>query len=930
MKRTFKISMILLSLMLLCLFIISCGDNDPVEPNTDISVSTEFAFVDGTFEAVVASSVESYSLLSKIEIANGATIIASKSDTFDERLNMTQLSLEHGNNIFYVKVVDENSNEQTFTFNIIRKRLLTVQFNTNGGSEIADILVDSGTIIEAPQSIKTGYELKWDYDFSTPISSDMIVNAVWTAKNYQILIKDGDEIVDTIDVSYDGDYNLSESIPQKTGYRFNGFYYLDGDVELAFTTEGKYTKAQNTTVYAKYELVEYSITYVVDKGASHSNVDKFTIDSVVNLLPASWSNDEKIFAGWYLSEDYSEDSKITTIFNCAENITLYAKFQDREFKTNIICIVDGAPYKTYEFTYKDSYTLIPPTVKKGYVFDGWYYNDTKLESNSIWQYKLEEIELVAKITARQNDIEYVLPEGAVNSTDNPTEYNADKGVITLSSPSYGKHIFIGWYSDAEYNVLVRELSVDTVAEEMTLYSKWQYVSGVTFDANGGRCDTEYAEYQYEKEYTLPVPQLTDYIFGGWYYGGDKVLNGTWEYTHDVELVAHWVPSTIAINYELNGGIQNSQNPQTFDVYTGIITLKDPTNKNTDLLFAGWYTDIDFKNKITQIDTAVVREITLYAKWIGTNISVSFDANSGYVAGTSQTIVYGSTYSLNIPERVGYTFDGWYYNGQKVDNVGTWTIISDNITLVARWIPEEYKIEYDLGGATEGDIYDLIINDDGTTTKQAIALVDKYYADNSETIIPKLYRDGYIFLGWNTGNGLAQKVTISSGSTGNRKYTAVWCADTNDDGFVFALEDDHMVCVGFTREPDSKEKIDMPSDYAGYPVTAIAKNAFSDFGVKFGKSSYKNANYYFTITIPKTITVIQTDAFINCNGICVSLRDDNGTLLDFQSAEELKEWEKSVSYSSGKINKQVRDCIWGFRPAIGWTRFSAVQIPDDYE
>ena len=46
-----------------------------------------------------------------------------------------------------------------------------------------------------------------------------------------------------------------------------------------------------------------------------------------------------------------------------------------------------------------------------------------------------------------------------------------------------------------------------------------------------------------------------------------------------------------------------------------------------------------------------------------------------------------------------------------------------------------------------------------------------------------------------------------------------------------------------------------------------------------------------------------------------------------------EWEATMTYSivenESNTNTQVRDCIWGFRPAIGWSRYSAVEIPSDY-
>ena len=37
-----------------------------------------------------------------------------------------------------------------------------------------------------------------------------------------------------------------------------------------------------------------------------------------------------------------------------------------------------------------------------------------------------------------------------------------------------------------------------------------------------------------------------------------------------------------------------------------------------------------------------------------------------------------------PVRKDYTFDGWYYNGQKVED-GEWSLDED-VVLTAKWIP----------------------------------------------------------------------------------------------------------------------------------------------------------------------------------------------------------------------------------------------------
>ena len=67
-----------------------------------------------------------------------------------------------------------------------------------------------------------------------------------------------------------------------------------------------------------------------------------------------------------------------------------------------------------------------------------------------------------------------------------------------------------------------------------------------------------------------------------------------------------------ITYELNGGTNNSENPDSFRVFSDTIILKDPAKKYGT--FEGWYTDSQFKNKITKIEKGTNRDITLYAKW----------------------------------------------------------------------------------------------------------------------------------------------------------------------------------------------------------------------------------------------------------------------------------------------------------------------------
>ena len=67
-----------------------------------------------------------------------------------------------------------------------------------------------------------------------------------------------------------------------------------------------------------------------------------------------------------------------------------------------------------------------------------------------------------------------------------------------------------------------------------------------------------------------------------------------------------------ISYQLNGGTNNSSNPVR---YSGPwnVTLKNATRAG--YTFGGWYTDKNFKNRITMIEKGSNKDYTLYAKWI---------------------------------------------------------------------------------------------------------------------------------------------------------------------------------------------------------------------------------------------------------------------------------------------------------------------------
>ena len=96
---------------------------------------------------------------------------------------------------------------------------------------------------------------------------------------------------------------------------------------------------------------------------------------------------------------------------------------------------------------------------------------------------------------------------------------------------------------------------------------------------------------------------------------------------NTKYTALWVKEgDYTITYELNGGTNAEENPPSYNVETGTITLKDPVK--TGYTFEGWYKDSGFTGKITEITQGTTGNITLYAKWIEIIVPETLEVKGG--------------------------------------------------------------------------------------------------------------------------------------------------------------------------------------------------------------------------------------------------------------------------------------------------------------
>lgn len=94
------------------------------------------------------------------------------------------------------------------------------------------------------------------------------------------------------------------------------------------------------------------------------------------------------------------------------------------------------------------------------------------------------------------------------------------------------------------------------------------------------------------------------------------------------------------------------------------------------------------------DTNVTENITVTAEFAANTYTITFDAQEGTVDPGTKPVTYDSAYGeLPTPERMGYTFEGWFTEATGGEEVTEETIVATagDHTLYAQWIAKTYTV-----------------------------------------------------------------------------------------------------------------------------------------------------------------------------------------------------------------------------------------------
>ena len=288
---------------------------------------------------------ETYQIKYELEnIDNSVELSWKVSDTGMAKLDsdkLTILALKEGT---FILTVTAKTGEVSSKEIIVEKGetplKYTISYELNGGKlDTQTKEYDGLTEIVLPIPEKEGYQFLGWYetsDFTGEALEKILVGttgnktfyAKWemaSKEKYNITLELNGGQTEVTLKEYDGTVEVVLPVPKFAGYSFIGWY------ETPEFTGEKIEKISvgstgDKTFYAKWETIEYIITYYLNGGQIKDAQSAYTVESQEIVL-ATPTRRGYVFDGWYKNENFSGEKVEKIEAGSTENQTFYAKWQ---------------------------------------------------------------------------------------------------------------------------------------------------------------------------------------------------------------------------------------------------------------------------------------------------------------------------------------------------------------------------------------------------------------------------------------------------------------------------------------------------------------------------------------------------------------------------------------------------------------------------
>ncbi|MCH5160213.1 MAG: leucine-rich repeat protein [Clostridiales bacterium] len=307
------------------------------------------------------------------------------------------------------------------------------------------------------------------------------------------------------------------------------------------------------------------------------------------------------------------------------------------------------------------------------------------------------------------------------------EVNEGSKLTAPTSPTRTNYTFAGWAKNKSGSDMWK-FDEDTVTSDTTLYAQWNQAAAALFSVEGASIDGT--------EVLLVVAETVDSVGLS-----NKVVcsdGATWKLYYDM-LGQTEIPTKVAVG--ASGALRSGSN-----VFYIVVTSADGTQVNTytltvfrsfaitvsfydgdnllktDKAYAGYEYTASYTSDFTGYTLATWQDAngnaftsgilwqstSLYANKRANTYTVTLDVNEGdELDSTTKTVTYDSSFTLPVPTREHYTFDGWYIGSTRITysngkSVNAWNYTHDQMA-TARWTGDSSTVTLSRNNSDAGTV-----------------------------------------------------------------------------------------------------------------------------------------------------------------------------------------------------------------------------------
>jgi len=666
-----------------------------------------------------------------------------------------------------------NTHKVTFDKNDVAATGTMVVQNIADGTAAplsANAFVKAGSSFTGWATSATGAVAYADASSYTMGTADVTLYAKWAANTHKVTFDKNDAAatgsMTVQNIAEGADAPLTSNAFVKAGSSFTG-WATSAAGAVVYADAASYTMGTaDVTLYAKWAANTHKVTFDKNDAAATGTmvVQNIAEGTAAPLSANAFVKAGSSFTGWATSAAgavvYADAASYTM---GTADVTLYAIWAANTHKVTfnkndaaatgtmaVQNIVEGtaAPLSANAF------------VKAGSSFTGWATSaaGAVVYADAVsYTMGTADVTLYAKWAVNTHIVTFNKNDAAATGTmANQTIAEGISAPLTTNAFTKAGSSFAGWATSATGAVTYTDEDNYTMGTaDATLYAKWTVITHtVTFNKNDAGASGSMANQSIAQGMSAPLTANGFTKPGSSFAGWATSASGAVVYTNqasfpmgtaDVTLFAKWTVITHTVTFNKNDAAASGTmaNQSIAEGTSANLTAIGFTKAGWS--FAGWATTSAGSAVYSNQDSYPMgsADVTLYAKWNPISFSITFNKNDVDATGsmTPQAIPSGSSTPLKTVgfSKVGWTFAGWATtsSGTKAfDNMASYTMGTNDVTLYAKWTPINYKITFLKNNW----------NASGTMNQQTIAcgssaaLTSNTFTDNCRT-----------FIGWSTSS-----------------------------------------------------------------------------------------------------------------------------------------------------------------------------------